>query len=244
VSGPYLGALPEGAFGTIYADPPWMLDPTNRAPRRPMYYARMRTADIAAMPVADICLPDAHLWLWTPNTWLPEALLVVAAWGFTYRTMLTWAKPRISTGWWLRGRTEHLIFAARSSKGRRNPGGTSTLLHAPYRGHSVKPVEAYEVIERLSPGPYLELFARAGRPGWESVITHVEPLHAFGEDHKVKVSDPKGPTNDELGGPAHAHLPLMPHISPLPPVANEPPPLLEDRPAGCLDCPPQPGAGA
>jgi N6-adenosine-specific RNA methylase IME4 len=171
--------LPEGQFGTVLADPPWAL--LTGGVRRAVHYDRMTTEEIAAMPVANLVTPDAHLWLWTTNSHLPEALTVVEAWGFTYRSLLTWAKPNMATGWWLRGKTEHVIFASRSKRLRANPGNVTTLLQAPTRGHSVKPLELIPLIERLSPGPYLELFARAERVGWTTQMIHLEPENEHGD---------------------------------------------------------------
>lgn len=171
--------LPEGPFGTVLADPPWLLQTPGI--RRKVHYDRMSTEEIAAMPVADVATPDAHLWLWTTNAHLPEALQVVEAWGFTYRSMMTWAKTRMGTGWWLRGQTEHVLFASRSKRLRANPGNITTLLRAPTRGHSEKPDDLIPLIERLSPGPYLELFARAERPGWETLRLDVAPMDEHGD---------------------------------------------------------------
>ena len=92
----------------------------------------------------------------------------MAAWGFTYRSCLTWVKPGLGLGsYYLRNNTEHLLLG---TKGRApilyrvQP----TWLFAPKQDHSHKPEEQYAVIERCSPGPYLELFARRKRPGWQA----------------------------------------------------------------------------
>ncbi len=91
---------------------------------------------------------DSILWLWTTNHHMREAFALLDAWGFEQKTILTWAKDKMGTGDWLRGQTEHAIMAMRGS-----PIVTltnqSTLLLAPARGHSVKPVEFYDLVERL-----------------------------------------------------------------------------------------------
>jgi N6-adenosine-specific RNA methylase IME4 len=174
----------EIKFGTVYADPPWALDkPGTEFRRRRLHYDRMSADAIKEIPVADFTTEDAHLWLWTTNTHLKLALDVVDAWGFEYKTLATWRKSKVGTGWWLRSRTEHLILAAKSTKLRHNPGSFTTEIVGDYRGHSVKPSSAYEMIERLSPGPYLELFSRnvPERKGWAHVGSDGVPADAFGQ---------------------------------------------------------------
>ena len=91
---------------------------------------------------------------------------VIEAWGFSYRSCLTWIKPRLGLGRYLRNQTEHLLLGVRGKAPIRFRGQGSWL-YAPVQAHSHKPEEAYAVIERCSPGPYLELFARRKRPGWD-----------------------------------------------------------------------------
>ena len=100
--------LPTGPFQVIVADPPWQYDSGNSLP-----YPTMPLEDIKAMPVREIADENAILWLWTTNAHLPVAFDVVAAWGFEYKTLLTWVKDRMGTGEWLRGQTEHCMLAAR-----------------------------------------------------------------------------------------------------------------------------------
>ncbi len=175
----YRPDLPDQQFGTIYADPPWTL--STPGVRRKLHYDRMSTEDIAAIPVGDHTTADAHLWLWTTNAHLPEALSVMEAWGFKYRTMLTWSKNRMGTGWWLRGKTEHVLFGAKSTKQRTGPRATTTIFDAAVRKHSEKPDEVRTIIERLSPGPYLEMFARGQHEGWTSLISHAIAPQPYGD---------------------------------------------------------------
>jgi N6-adenosine-specific RNA methylase IME4/ParB-like chromosome segregation protein Spo0J len=123
------------------------------------------------MSIAQICetkawLPalmhdDAVLWLWCTNYYLIRyAAPVLDALGFTEKTILTWVKPKFGCGDWLRGQTEHCVLAVRG-----NPTVTltneSTVLFAPARGHSVKPPEFYDLVERLCPAPrYLDVYSR------------------------------------------------------------------------------------
>lgn len=87
------------------------------------------------------------------------------SWGFTYRSCLTWIKPRFGLGHYLRNQTEHLLLGTKGT----TPvlfRGQGTWFYAPLQEHSHKPEEQYAIIERCSPGPYLELFARRKRHGW------------------------------------------------------------------------------
>lgn len=147
-----------GRFKTILADPPWDIQQQGRKGAE-MHYSLMPLERIKAMPVKDLAAPDAHLWLWCTNATLREGYDVAEAWGFTVRSPLTWIKFRIGLGAYLRNATEHLLFATRGRapvRFRSQP----TWINAPVQEHSHKPEEQYAVIERISEGPYLELFAR------------------------------------------------------------------------------------
>jgi len=158
--------MPKGPFRVIVADPPWRYgrddDPTHRSANP---YPTMTLDAIKAMPVADIAAKDSVLWLWTTNGFLRESFEVLDAWGFTYKTCLTWAKHKIGTGDYLRGQTEHCLFAV---KGRPTvlSGSQSTLLTANAGAHSAKPDEFYSAVESLCPGSKCELFSRKPRDGW------------------------------------------------------------------------------
>ena len=152
-------------FRTILADPPWDVQQQGRLGAS-QHYALMTLDQIKAMPIADLAEDDAHLWLWVTNATLRAGYDVIEAWGFTPRSPLTWIKPRILLGNYLRNATEHLLFATRGKA----PVYKSqpTWMFAPLQEHSHKPEEQYAVIERVSPGPYLELFARRRPSSTES----------------------------------------------------------------------------
>lgn len=154
-SSPTIPGLPPGGFGTILVDPPWPLQSGEK------HYRTMSLARITALPVGRLAARDAHLWLWTTNALLPKAYEVAEAWGFTVRSPLTWVKFRLGLGgrYQLRNATEQLLFCTR---GRAPLGSRSqpTWFNAPVTEHSRKPAEQFAIIERVSPGPYLELFAR------------------------------------------------------------------------------------
>ena len=147
--------LPPGGFATILADPPW------QAQSGEAHYQTMSLERIMGMPIGQLAAADAHLWLWTTNALLPRAYEVAQAWGFTVQSPLTWVKFRLglSGRYQLRNATEQLLFCTR---GRAPLGNHSqpTWFNAPVLEHSRKPAEQFAIIERISRGPFLELFAR------------------------------------------------------------------------------------
>lgn len=132
----------------------------------------MSLDNLAAIDVA--AEENAHLYLWTTNAFMCEAHDLARAWGFEPKTILTWAKvqqndstlPSMRIGYWFRGATEHIIFGVRGSL-RLQETTLSTLYLWPRLPHSVKPDAFYDLVEKASPGPYLELFARRARFGWD-----------------------------------------------------------------------------
>lgn len=143
-------------FRTILADPPWETYQKGGADN---HYPLMSVKQIKGMPVCGLATEDAHLWLWVTNANLRDGYDVAEAWGFTVRSPLTWIKFRLGMGAYLRNSTEHLLFATRG-KAPVNFRSQPTWINAPVQDHSHKPEEQYAVIERISDGPYLELFAR------------------------------------------------------------------------------------
>lgn len=170
----------DGRFPTILADPPWRfenrrgkLSPEHRRLRR---YETMTDDAIAELPVHLLARPNAHLYLWVPNALLASGLRVMERWGFAYKTNLVWLKRRIDggpdgrgTGFYFRNVTELVLFGVKGEMRTLAPGRRQVnVVESRKREHSRKPDEVYDVIEACSPGPYLELFARHPRPGWES----------------------------------------------------------------------------
>jgi N6-adenosine-specific RNA methylase IME4 len=166
-------------FSTILADPPWRFQNSTGkvAPehKRLARYATMTLDDICALPVAEVCADPAHLYLWVPNALLPDGLKVMKAWGFDYKANIVWHKVRKDggsdgrgVGFYFRNVTELLLFGVRGKNARTlKPGRTQVnLLATRKREHSRKPDEVFRIIERCSPGPRMELFARGTRPGW------------------------------------------------------------------------------
>ena len=175
-----LKAVNGRQFRTILADPPWRF--TNRtgkvAPehRRLSRYGTMSTDEICHLPVEGISENTSHLYLWVPNAMLPEGLRVMQAWGFQYKANVVWHKVRKDggsdgrgVGFYFRNVTEILLFGVRGKNARTEAPGRSQVnyISSRKREHSRKPDEQYELIESCSKGPYLELFARGTRPGWD-----------------------------------------------------------------------------
>ncbi len=168
-------------YATMLGDPAWPYNDklAGESMRGGLSYQTMTVDEIAALPIERLALPDCELWLWTTNSHIHDALHIVEAWGFTYRSKRTWVKQggRPGIGFWLRGQTEDLLVASRGRpRGRmqmrkyerRKTPLLSSLLTARRTKHSRKPREAYEDIERVGGTPRLELFARRARPGWDS----------------------------------------------------------------------------
>ncbi|MDR3106778.1 MAG: hypothetical protein LBU05_01065 [Bifidobacteriaceae bacterium] len=152
-------------YRTILVDPPWDIQQRGSYGGAYKHYRLMTLEDIKALPVGDLAEDDAHLWLWATNAALESAYQVMRAWGFEPRSVMTWTKPRLGLGVYLRNCTEQLLLGTRGKAPIRFKA-QPTWLFAPVQDHSHKPEEVYEIVERCSPGPYLELFARRPRRGW------------------------------------------------------------------------------
>ena len=175
------------AFRTLLADPPWNESGGGKIKRgADRHYPLVKSRDLPRVikdSGAFNPAPDAHLWLWATNTFLPDALALGSALGFDYKSNVCWAKmrdgrPQIGIGQYLRGAHELLLFFTRGRGqspdvwiGHRD---VRSLIVAPRTRHSAKPVEAYELIERVSAAPRVELFARAPREGWSAWGNEIE----------------------------------------------------------------------
>ena len=161
--------LPEGKFGLIYADPPWRYDFAEDEDRAiENHYPTMSVGELEALPVADLAAADCLLWLWTTSPKLREALRLIEAWGFEYKTSLVWVKDKIGMGYYARQQHELLLVAKRGNPPAPAPADRPpSVIWAPRTTHSAKPAEVYAMLERLYPEvAKVELFARTRRPGW------------------------------------------------------------------------------
>lgn len=179
--------LQPGGYAAIYADPPWhfkvySLDKSSKVRHPSQHYNTMTTPEISALPVGDLAAPDSVLFMWFSWPQLIDALDLIKAWGFVYKTCaFCWIKADgsridmfsasmpvdMTLGYWTRSNSEACLLATRG-KPKRIDGGVRQAIIEPRRQHSRKPDCVYQRIEKLVPGPYLELFARSTRPGWSS----------------------------------------------------------------------------
>lgn len=177
-------------YRTIVADPPWDYPEgfaeradvphkqdrergitSNKIVRRDLPYGSMSIEQIAALPVATLADRDARLFLWTTNRHLPESFRVLEAWGFRYRQLVVWDKrPNVNPlgGSIAPNSAEYLLVAQRGSPGRLRRWESCIVQARKARSrHSAKPEAFIDLIELVSPGPYVELFARRARFGWD-----------------------------------------------------------------------------
>lgn len=168
-------------YQTIYADPPWWETGGGRIKRgADRHYSLMKTPEIIALPVRELADPEGcHLYLWATNNHLEDAFAVMKAWGFQYVTTITWQKDRAGLGQYYRGMTEHCLFGTTKKKlpykivdGKRQQGVTGFV--EARREHSQKPERMRQMIETVSYGPMIELFAREQRSGWDAWGLEVE----------------------------------------------------------------------
>ena len=161
-------------YRTIYADPPWQECGGGKIKRgADNHYPLMKTNEIMRLPISRLADPDGcHLYLWTTNNFMPDALKVIESWGFKYITTITWMKDKIGLGQYYRGLTEHCLFASTIKRlpykiedGKRKQGVTG--FYEPKRRHSEKPDKMRSMIENVSYSPRLELFARQEFDGWD-----------------------------------------------------------------------------
>ena len=172
---PDLSGAAPGKYATVYADPPWLESVGGQCKRgADRHYGLMPTRDICALPVARLAAANAHLYCWVTNNFLRDGFEVCEAWPDSASSpfMITWAKDKQGLGQYFRGQTEHCIFAVRGTLPYKLDAGGgrmqgSTLLQAGRGVHSRKPHAMYEVIERVSYGPMLEMFGRNERHGWD-----------------------------------------------------------------------------
>ncbi len=172
--GAFIALRPVGGFDLIMADPPWSYEMRSakgyeRSPDA--HYDTMSIDAIKALPVEALAGPNCLLWLWAVSPMLPEALEVIRAWGFTYKTAGHWAKVGTSgkqhfgTGYILRNAGEPWLIATRGAP--KTTRSVRSVILAPVREHSRKPDKAFAEAERLMPeARRLELFSRQSRPGW------------------------------------------------------------------------------
>lgn len=224
----------SGQFGAILVDPPWRF--TNRTGKvgpehkRLHRYQTMSFEEIAYLPVEKRALPKSHLYLWCPNALLLEALTIMKAWGFTYKTNIVWYKVRKDggpdgrgVGFYFRNVTELLLFGVKGKFRTLQPGRTQVnILMSRKREHSRKPDAVYDLIEKCSLGPYLELFARERVKGWTQlgneldIYEQTRPLYpAYNGSRSGVVTVQSHPNKKQRTTPSPATIDLWDELIPV-----------------------------
>ena len=162
----------DGKYGAILADPPWQFKgrgsgPTDRSTE--VHYPTMPLDELAALPVANLAADDCVLFLWVTSDHLMKAGEIMKYWGFEYKTTaFIWYKVGpIGLGYWTRKQAEICLLGTRG-KPCRLARDVPEVIEAYRNKHSEKPTEVFRRIEKLVPGPYVELFARRSRDGWDA----------------------------------------------------------------------------
>lgn len=161
--------LPVLRFPVIYADPPWRYEFAESESRAiENQYPTMSLDEIRSLDVASMSTDDAILFMWATSPKLAEAMSVVEAWGFTYRSSAVWVKPQLGMGYYFRQQHELLLVATRGDMPAPAPADRPrSVVTADRLEHSAKPAEFAEAIERMYPTlPRIELFCRSPRDGW------------------------------------------------------------------------------
>ena len=160
--------FPKGKYQVIYADPPWEYENSGYDNAAASLYPTMPLEDICALPVETLATSASVLFLWATNPLLPEALRVMAEWGFEYKTNIAWVKDRgRGMGWFLKSKHELLLIGVRPQTPQPAERPDSAQEFERGKVHSRKPQEFRQIIERMYPGSKIELFARIACEGWD-----------------------------------------------------------------------------
>lgn len=159
--------FPTGKYQVIYADPPWQYDNSGFNESAENQYPTMTIDEICVLPIESLCTDESILFLWATNPLLEDALKVMRAWGFAYKTNMAWIKDKArGKGWFLKSKHELILIGTR--KNTPHPAERLDSCFEANRGdvHSRKPECVYGMIEAMYPGKKVELFARQTRKGW------------------------------------------------------------------------------
>ena len=179
---------PDGGYKTVMADPPWMNHSTAPTGSSHDHYDHLHPRAVSGMApqVKEATAGHAHLYLWAAGPFVGDAFDVMESWGFDYKTTLVWVKtynepepitsdwngaeevdPYMGMGYYFRSMTEVCLFGVKNNMGCDESESMRNTVFAPVDEHSEKPDAFYEVAERQSPGPRLEMFGRGERDGWD-----------------------------------------------------------------------------
>lgn len=162
-------------YNAIYIDPPWRYEQRSLKGAAEKHYPTMSIEELSALPVGSLAAEDCLLFLWTTFPMLPEALRLIEAWGFKYKTVaFVWVKQNrknptwfFGLGFWTRGNAEICLLAKRG-KIRRKSAHVHQLIVSPIEEHSKKPDETRDrIVELVGDVPRIELFARQKTEGWD-----------------------------------------------------------------------------
>jgi len=163
--------LTEQPYPLILADPPWKYEFSSNDNRKiENHYPTMDLETICKLPIQKVSMDDCILFLWATSPKLQEAMQVMEAWGFDYKSSMVWVKDKIGMGYYARQRHEFLLIGLKGQIPAPAPEArVDSVVESPRQEHSQKPAKFYEIIEGMYPDlPKLELFARNKREGWES----------------------------------------------------------------------------
>lgn len=164
-----------GKFRTLVIDPPWDYEWLSLAGRAAPGYATMTHDELLALDVEAWAEENCHLYLWTTNNFMTRAVDLMATWGFSHKTVLTWIKPHFGLGSYFRNSTEHILFGVRGDLSTRRDD-IATHFEAPLGEHSEKPGASYDIIRAASYPPYGEIFQREPRPDFVGLFTEPEAV--------------------------------------------------------------------
>lgn len=160
-------------FGTIYADPPWKYGNQGTRAATDNHYGTIKWEEIAAYPIEKLAAESAHLHLWTTSSFLRQAFEIIDAWGFEYKSSFVWVKPEMGIGNYWRLSHEFMLLGVRGSCPFLDRSQESWLRQS-RTTHSAKPDKVRQMVELVSPGPRLELFARTITDGWTAWGNEIE----------------------------------------------------------------------
>ena len=178
----YEGGKTIGKYNIIYADPPWRYTSKSCQGAAEKHYPTMKIQDLCTLPVAALAAEDSVLFLWATFPQLPEALRLIRAWGFKYKSVaFVWLKKNKKSdswfyglGFWTRGNAELCLLATKGHP-KRQTATVHQFIISPVEEHSKKPEEARDkILALMGDLPRVELFARQACPGWDVWGNEVE----------------------------------------------------------------------
>jgi N6-adenosine-specific RNA methylase IME4 len=169
-------------YSVLLADPPWGYEQKRLQGAAEKHYKTVNIEDLCALPVSGIAADDCVLFLWSTFPMLPEALRVIKAWSFTFKTVaFLWLKKNkkadsffFGLGFWTRGNAEVCLLATKGHPKRQNKG-IGQLIISPVEAHSKKPdIARDKIVALMGDVPRIELFARERAEGWDALGNEID----------------------------------------------------------------------